>query len=127
MTVIEGLDTVLAELKVARFGYTLSPAQIAVLLAAIERLTDPEWFNPASDPEYSVDATDLYSLDLDVGGICRLHGARSTGDVWAAHVVLTLDDDGHADETEYQLFASKAEALAAVVTPSCVDQADGAQ
>lgn len=82
------------------------------LRAENAKLSEPEFFWEYEDPEAShndwKDAVDL----LPLGEVAHLITGRSLADVWATTRVLTVDDDGDADETEPALFASAAEANA---------------
>lgn len=67
------------------------------------------------------DASDAYEAATDWKEAnnepIQLSRALSLPDVWAVNVTLTRDDNGDPDETEVQLFATEAEALAALSQP----------
>lgn len=91
---------------------------LRALAAALEKaeaeLAKAEWWNVADDPERSVeDPHDLWAEgDAGLDDVIQFWGARSTGCVWAAQIVLTWHD-GEPDDVDVQTFQTKDEAVAA--------------
>ena len=84
-------------------------ARIAELEAEVKRVSEPQWFYDADDSEYAYSDIADIADNMDQVGVMRVGGAR---EVWVAFRVLTVDDDGNADETEVAEFATEPEAAA---------------
>jgi hypothetical protein len=87
-------------------------ARLAELEADVKRLSTPEWFYDADDPEYSYSDLADVADNMDSDGVMRMAGAREVCKLWVAMRVLTVDEDGNADDTEVAEFATEPEAAA---------------
>lgn len=87
----------------------------------------PDYLFDSNDWEFTIAWGDRDLLVEDArlhpGEMKAFSGLRMTAGAWAAHVILTRDEDGCADETEIRWFLSEAEAKAALAhdgeTPGC--------
>ncbi len=95
---------------------------IRALVAEIERLqadnatlSEPDgWWDPVAESSY-LDPDELTDcLDPGDGAVRELLPYHHLPSQWAAYLVLTRDADGDPDETEIQLFPTKAEAVVAL-------------
>lgn len=87
-------------------------ARIAELEAEVKRVSEPQWFYDADDSEYAYSDIADIADNMDQVGVMRVGGAREVCKMWVAFRVLTVDDDGNADETEVAEFATEPEAAA---------------
>lgn len=76
----------------------------------IKRLSKPEWFYSADDPEYSGgDVQDVVD-DMDREGVMQVAGAREVWKKWVAIRCVTVDENGDIDDTEAATFDTPEEA-----------------
>lgn len=106
--------------KIARRAADLSPAAASMLRdmserekalrTEVARLSKPEWFYSAEDPEYSGgDVQDVVD-DMDREGVMQVAGAREVWKKWVAIRCLTVDENGDSDDTEAATFDTPEEA-----------------
>lgn len=80
------------------------------LAERVEKLSQPEWFYSAEDPERSGgDVQDVVD-DMDHEGVMEVAGAREVWKKWVAIRCLTVDDEGDVDDTEAATFDTVEEA-----------------
>ena len=112
-----GVGTEDAEMYGLRAECFRLDAELTALRARVEALTTPDSFWLYEDPEQHFnDAQDLCYDAIEVGEAERVLCGRTLPSRWAAHVRIPATETSDED-SEIQMFATEAEALAAL-TPS---------
>lgn len=87
-------------------------ARILELEGEVARLSSPEWFYDAQDPENTCSDLQHIAHTLTGSEVLRMAGARTVWKGWAALRVVTVDEAGFPSKTEVATFATQAEAAA---------------